>query len=286
MVDALRGVPAGIVIAHNAPILPAMLATTAHTPVYYAHNDLPRGMSRSEASRSLDPAAAVIAVSADLADRIGSRVSLSVAARIRVVENGVDTMTFQPGGAPRAAALRVMFVGRIVADKGPDVLLRAARLLGRGDVEIVMVGSQGFDAGAELSPYERELRALAASVPGPVTFQPFVDRAALPALLQAADIFVAPSRWAEPSGLTVGEAMATGLPVIASDAGGIPSVLGDAGTLVPAGDEAALAAALGSLLDDSSRRVSLGGAARRRAESRSWARSWAQLRGALDELAG
>lgn len=287
LVAALDGQPASLVIAHNAPILPRMLTRTPHTPVYYAHNDLPRGMSVAEAGRTLRSAGAVVAVSADLAERIASRVPADVAARIRVVENGVDTASFRPREAPTAnARLRIMFVGRIVPDKGADVLLRAAGALAREDVEVVIVGSQGFDAGAALSPYERELRSLAAGVAGVVTFQPFVDREALPALLQSADIFVAPSRWAEPSGLTVGEAMATGLPVVASDAGGIPSVLGDAGLLVGAGDESSLAEALRSLVDDASLRQTLGAAARQRAEQRSWGRSWEQLRTVLDEIVG
>ncbi|MCH6230741.1 glycosyltransferase family 4 protein [Microbacterium sp. CFH 31415] len=286
MVTALEGQPASVVVAHNAPILPAMLARTAHTPVYYAHNELPRGMSRAEADRALQPAAAVIAVSDDLAERIAARVSPSLARRIRVVENGVDTEAFRPRDADAAPArTRVMFVGRVVADKGPDVLLRAGGMLERDDLEIVIVGSQGFDPAAELSGYEQELRALAAQVPGGVDFRPFVDREALPALLQSADIFVAPSRWPEPSGLTVGEAMATGLPVVASDAGGIPSVIGDAGVLVGPGDESALADALRSLLDDEGKRRTIGVAARRRAEDRSWSHSWAQLRAALDQLA-
>ena len=53
-----------------------------------------------------------------------------------------------------------------------------------------------------------------------VKFVPFVDRSALPSLLRTADVLVVPSRWAEPSGLTVGEGLATGLPVIASLVGG------------------------------------------------------------------
>ncbi|MFB8146075.1 glycosyltransferase family 4 protein [Microbacterium sp. NPDC056003] len=288
MVTALEGSTERLVIAHNAPILPGMLDATPHVPIYYAHNDLPRGMSRSEAGRALGSVGALIAVSADLADRISSRVPSAVAGRIRVVENGVDTVGFrprEPAGAPASDVVRIMFVGRIVPEKGADVLLKAAGMLARTDVEVVIVGSQGFDAGAALSPYERALRALASEVDGTVRFQPFVDREALPALLQSADIFVAPSRWPEPSGLTVGEAMATGLPVVASDAGGIPSVIGDAGVLVDPGDESALADALRSLIDDEGKRRTIGIAARRRAEDRSWSHSWAQLRTALDEVA-
>ncbi|WP_164743472.1 glycosyltransferase family 4 protein [Microbacterium sulfonylureivorans] len=285
LVDALSAQRPAIVVAHNAPVLPVMLASTRHTSVYYAHNDLPRGMSRREATRALDPAGAVIAVSADLADRLSDRVSPAVAARIHVVENGVDTDAFRPPQRRSAGApLRIMFVGRVVPEKGPDVLLRAAAALAREDVEIVIVGSQGFDSAAALSAYEQELRTLAASVAGGVSFEPFVDRSALPALLQSADIFIASSRWAEPSGLTIGEAMATGLPVIASDIGGIPGVLGEAGILVKADDDRALGEAIAALLDDDGRRARIGAAARRRAEEHSWARSWGQLRTVLDGI--
>ncbi|GAA2982091.1 glycosyltransferase involved in cell wall biosynthesis [Microbacterium terrae] len=286
LVDAIDAREPGIVIAHNAPVLPEMIAATPHAVIYYAHNDLPRGMSRHEATRMLGAAVAVVVVSDDLADRIAARVSPSVSQQIRVVENGVDTDAFQPPVRTESGdRTRVMFVGRVVAEKGPDVLLRAVAALGRDDVDVVIVGSQGFDPKAALSPYEQELRALADAVPGTVSFRPFVDRAALPGQLQSADVFVAPSRWAEPSGLTIGEAMATGLPVIASDIGGIPSVIGDAGLLVEPGDAPALAAGLGALLDDDSRRAALGARARERAQARSWAHTWTQLRGVLDESA-
>ncbi|GAA5212171.1 glycosyltransferase family 4 protein [Microbacterium kyungheense] len=285
LVDAVRDLPSGVVVAHNAPILPRMLSSTSHASVFYAHNDLPRGMSTREATRALEPATAIVAVSDDLATRIASRVSSGVARRIRVVENGVDTETFRPGdGQQPGDSTRVMFVGRVVPEKGPDVLLRAAAQLARDDVEIVIVGSQGFDAGAAKSPYEEQLRSLAAAVQGTVTFRPFADRDALAPLLRSANVFVAPSRWAEPSGLTVAEAMATGLPTVASRVGGIPSVLGDAGILIPADDPAALAQALRSVIDDDAWRETLGVRARRRAEERSWRRSWQQLRAVLDEI--
>jgi len=285
LVHAMQDMPPSIVVTHNAPNLPGMLSETPHSSVFYGHNDLPRGMSRREATRMLAPAAAVVAVSEDLATRISDRVSATVAQRIHVVENGVDTAAFHPPQNPRTPGVaRVMFVGRVVPEKGPDVLLRAVAEMAREDVEVVIVGSQGFDATAVLSPYERQLRDMGESIRGRVEFRPFVDREQLAVLLRSADVFVAPSRWAEPSGLTVGEAMATGLPTVASSIGGIPSVLGDAGMLVPAEDVPALAHALDSVLDDAALRDRLGARARRRAEDRSWAHSWDQLRAVLDSI--
>ncbi|MCH7228000.1 glycosyltransferase family 4 protein [Haloferula sp. A504] len=67
-------------------------------------------------------------------------------------------------------------------------------------------------------------------------------------LYQSADLFVAPSRW-ESFGLTVVEAMATGLPIVAAGSDGVTGILGeDYDFLVPVGEPERLAGALGEAL--------------------------------------
>jgi glycosyltransferase involved in cell wall biosynthesis len=70
--------------------------------------------------------------------------------------------------------------------------------------------------------------------------------------MQAADVFVCASLWAEAAGLVNIEAQACGLPVLASRIGGIPEYVTDGrtGVLFPPGDAEALARAVCSLLDD------------------------------------
>lgn len=86
----------------------------------------------------------------------------------------------------------------------------------------------------------------------------------IPALMRRSDVFVFPTL-ADTLPLVVLEAMAHGLPVVASDVGGIPYQLAeDAGVLVPAGDAAALAAAVGALADDPARRARMAESARNR----------------------
>jgi glycosyltransferase involved in cell wall biosynthesis len=98
-----------------------------------------------------------------------------------------------------------------------------------------------------------------------VIFAGYRDDAA--ALSGGADVCVVPSVWAEAFGLAALEPMASGVPVIASRVGGIPEIVvdGETGVLVTAGDEAALATALGRLLSDAGERQRLGQAGATRA---------------------
>lgn len=293
--EAIRTREPAFVLAHNAPVLPWLLRDTEHRIVLYAHNDLLRTYSRRESARMLDGVAAIVCVGESLAERTRAALPRHLAERVRVVPNGVDCQRFTPatnggGGAPDPdeGRLRIAFVGRMVAEKGPDVLIRAAQRLGRPDLEYLLVGSQGFARDASLSPYEDELRRLAdeamAESGADIRFEPFVDRMALPAMLRSADVLVVPSRWAEPSGLTAMEGLATGLPVIASRVGGLPDLVGSAGVLVEPDDPAALAEAIATLADDPGARRLASQRARDHAIAHDWSWAWSNLRRVLEEL--
>lgn len=293
--EAIRTREPAFVLAHNAPVLPWLLRDTEHKVVLYAHNDLLRTYSRLESGRVLGTAAAIVCVSDSLAERTRASLPARLAERVRVVPNGIDCERFTPatdGERPAAIAgdprLRVVFVGRMIAEKGPDVLIRAAERLGRPDLEVLLVGSHGFARDSPLSPYEHELRSLAdeatAASGARIRFEPFVDRSTLPGLLRSADLLVVPSRWAEPSGLTAAEGLATGLPVIASRVGGLPDVVGSAGVLVEPDDPSALAAAIGTLVDDQAARRLMSKRARAHAIAHDWSWAWSNLRRVLEEL--
>ncbi|WP_028707953.1 glycosyltransferase family 4 protein [Propionicicella superfundia] len=280
----LAAEPAGIVLAHNATIMPWLLRDSDHAVMLYAHNDLLRSYSRREATRVVGGAERLICVSESLAAQHRDHLPASLHDRIRVVGNGVDADHFHPAATREPGPLRVLFIGRVLPIKGPDILLTAAGMVERDDIEYTIVGSSTFARDAPLSDYEKELRALAEQAHGTVTFQPFVPRPDLPAVLQRADILVLPSRWPDPCPLTVGESMATGLPIVAARMGGIPESLGDAGILFDPEQPAELAAAIERLAADEEHRHALGAAARARALAHDWTWSWRRLAAVLDEI--
>jgi len=126
---------------------------------------------------------------------------------------------------------------RFAPDKGVDVAIAACAQAG---VALVVTGH---------GPQESELRALAARLGGDVRFAGRVPDAELAALRCGAALAIVPSRFAETFGLSAAEAMACGLPVVGSAVGALPDLL-EPEDLVPAGDAAALAAAIGRRYGD------------------------------------
>jgi glycosyltransferase involved in cell wall biosynthesis len=115
----------------------------------------------------------------------------------------------------------LIFVGRVVEEKGVADLIRAVSLLvpDLPDVTALIVG-EGPDRPA------MEHLAQDLGVAQCVAFTGWVEPSDVPAYLAAADIFVGPSRrasdgWVEAQGLTFLEAMLAGIPVIATRIGGI-----------------------------------------------------------------
>jgi glycosyltransferase involved in cell wall biosynthesis len=94
----------------------------------------------------------------------------------------------------------------------------------------------------------------------------------LRSLYESASAFAFPSRY-EGFGLPPLEAMGFGTPVVAADASSLPEVVGDAALLFPAGDPAALAAALAELLGSPALAADLVERGRERAALFTWERT-------------
>ncbi len=147
-------------------------------------------------------------------------------------------------------------VARFDPVKRLDALVGALRTLGRPRVSLLLVG--GGPEGARL----RRLVA-AARLNDRVSFAGWLGDSAR--VYPAVDLYVAASL-KEGLPFALLEAMGVGLAVVATDVPGHRDVVvhGETGLLVPLADERALAAAIGSLMDDPERRRRMGQAGRER----------------------
>ncbi len=258
---------ADVVRAHGVPLVVSLHGSD----VFLAERLLP---ARALTRITLAGASAVTACSSDLtarALRLGAPADLT-----RTVPYGVDVERFGPGAADPATRRRlgvpqgaffVLAVGRLVEKKGFTYLIEAAAKL--GGLHVVIAG-----AGDLRGALETQARAAGASV----TFVGALARDAVAAALATADAVVVPSvvdRAGNVDGLpnVLLEALAAGRPLVATRVAGIPDVVEHDvnGLLVPPGDAAALAAALGRLMREEATRERLSRQARQTAVERlSW----------------
>jgi glycosyltransferase involved in cell wall biosynthesis len=137
------------------------------------------------------------------------------------------------------------YVGRLVPEKGVDLLLEAVKDL-QGVWRLHVVGD-----GPEQGPLKSQVRRLGL---GPVvTFEEgWLPSLRMPAFYRQLDALVLPSRsrpnWVEQFGRVLIEAMACGVPVVGSDCGEIPKVISDAGLVFPEDDSEALRECLKRLM--------------------------------------
>jgi glycosyltransferase involved in cell wall biosynthesis len=151
----------------------------------------------------------------------------------------------------------VVSVGRLVARKGFDVLVRAAARLGR-NVRIEIIGN---------GPQRADLQRLIDATGVRVRLAGSVTNDERDTLLRSADVYCQPSLH-EGFGIAILEAMSLRLPVVATDAGGPPDFIvdGESGFLVPPANEVALADRLRQLAADASLRARIASAASVRAK--------------------
>lgn len=189
--------------------------------------------------------------------------------KVALLYHGLDLARFPaPGarstrdGSDLADPVRFVTIGRAVAKKGFDDLLEAlAKLPTSLNWRLTHIGG-----GEKLKALQAQAQTL--GLDDRIVWAGPKAQDEVIAALRAADLFVLPSKEAgdgDRDGLpnVVMEAASQGLPIIATDFAGIPEFVreGVEGLLVPPGDVAALAAALGELAEAPDRRAALGEAA-------------------------
>ena len=280
-----RRISPEILVCNNDPEMAVMLSRAFPTArvVHWFHNLLvPSDRFRRQYGRSRRIES--VAVSDYLARSVEQVLQLRPRS-VRTVYNGVDAARFVP--APRRAPgdpLTIGFLGRVCVEKGPDTLLRAALRLTELGAEVPRFRIQlagdtnwGFSSPSAYRDEVQDLVAQLRSRDVEVLTTGHVEREQVPEVLGRTDVHVVPSRWDEPFGLTLLEGMSCGLPVVVAASGGLPEVAGRTGELFTREDPDDLSGVLLRLLTDPTGRAERGAAARSRAQTLTWDRTYAGL---------
>ena len=160
-----------------------------------------------------------------------------------IIPNPYDARIFRALVPPAARQSEIVFLGRLVSEKGLDVLLESLGRLRQRNFcpRLTVVG-----AGAEKAQMEQLTRRL--GLEGQVEFRGARTGVELADILNEHQILVVPSKYDEPFGVVALEGIACGCAVIASGGGGLPEAIGPCGITFPNGDINALSAALERLL--------------------------------------
>lgn len=234
LIHAHVSYPGGYIASLLAQEFKLPYVLTEHMSPFPFPNLMRDGQPFPEIARAFNQAAAAIAVSPSLADRIAS----FGYPRPVVIPNLVNEHAFSPGQPSPEKTMFFTLCG-ISAQKGIDHLLDAIALWNPpADRFEFHIGGDGPQRAA----YQAKAQAL--GLDDRVHWLGPVSRKQAPALFRDCHIFVMPSRH-ETFGVVYAEAIASGKPIIATRCGGPESIVNAAnGQLVDVGDVAGLARAM------------------------------------------
>jgi UDP-glucose:(glucosyl)LPS alpha-1,2-glucosyltransferase len=257
-----------LIEVHNRPELALWLARRLpRTPILLClHNDpqdMRQAATSAERSRLLRRLARVVVVSEYLRGRLLDAVPRPARAPA-VLPNAIDLSALPP---PCPRERLILFAGRVVPEKGPDVFVAAcgAVLPKLTGWRAELVGADRFRVDSPDTAFTKSVRAEAARAG--IRATGYRDHAFVLHAMARAAIVVVPSRWQEPFGLVALEAIASGAALICSPRGGLREVAGDAALYADPDDPPAVAAAIRALADDPVRRGSMAQAGRARAQA-------------------
>lgn len=172
---------------------------------------------------------------------VSQMIAADLPVKSAVIANPFETGEFgDPGASVRDKD--IVFLGRLVSDKGCDLALRALLLLKQDGLHLsfTVIGD---------GPEMPELKRLTAELDltGQVQFLGTV-RAGRGTIVARHKVMVVPSTWEEPFGVVALEGIAAGCAVVAARSGGLPEAVGPCGLLFPKGEVSALASAVKDLI--------------------------------------
>jgi glycosyltransferase involved in cell wall biosynthesis len=303
-IDIRRRRPDLVHVQSQFPFTRVIRAFNPRVPiVLHLHNEWLSDLHPAQTAPAVRAADAVVTCS----DHVTRRAQLAHpahAARILTIPNGVDASAFEAAANGDVDGFTVLFVGRISPEKGVHTLIDAVVELASGDdgVRLRLVGPNSVlppEAVVQGSSDPR-VRALGRWY-GATTYRAQLEKRIpadmrvewagvipyeeLPATYAAASVLVNPSL-SESFGMTVVEAMASGLPVIATKVGGQEDLVidGTTGLLTEPEDSAELVDALSRIRRDPDGARRMGAAGKQQAQVYDWNRIASETIGLYSRL--
>jgi glycogen(starch) synthase len=184
-------------------------------------------------------------------------------AHSRVIHQGIPLERFDYRELEAVDKPKILFVGQVSRTKGVHTLIQSLAKLGTNNWTLTIVGDG-------VPEYTQELHQLAdlLGLKAQIDFAGRRPHQELPSIYRQHDIFVFPSEWEEPFGLTHLEAMASGCAVVSTTTGGSKELIRDGVNALAfqAGNSEQLAEKLRALITDLDLRQRLGRDARRYVE--------------------
>ena len=218
---------------HNRPYLVDKIKEKNKFPIsLFFHND-PQTMKGSKSIKDrekiLEKCAAIFCVSEFVKSKFLEGIEMNVN-KIHVLYNGVERKIKK---FPKKKK-EVLFVGRLVPEKGVQYYIEAVKLLVNRYPEWTfrLIGSFRLGDKENSNSFADGITKKFRSIGPQAKFHGFQDQKFVEEKMKNASIVVIPSLWEEPFGLVVAEAMSNGACVIASKVGGIPEIIKDNGILI------------------------------------------------------
>tara|TARA_B100001059_G_C17825613_1_gene581178 strand:+ start:389 stop:1483 length:1095 start_codon:yes stop_codon:yes gene_type:complete len=218
---------------HNRPYLIEQITKRNKFPVtLFFHND-PQTMNGSKSVKDrekiLEKCVAIFCVSEFIKKKFLQGINSSTN-KIHVLYNGVERKLLRFPIKNK----EVLFVGRLVPEKGVHFYVKALKLIAENHPEwrFGLIGSFRLGDNENTSLYANTVIKKFKSIGSQAKFYGYQDNRFVQEKMKSASIIVIPSIWEEPFGLVAAEAMSNGICIIASRVGGIPEIVQSNGILI------------------------------------------------------
>lgn len=206
--------------------------------ILHLHNDLLNSKSRYH-NIIFNGFAKILTCSNYIKERVSS---IQQSSKIETLYNAIDVKAFSELNGKQKKREEIglseddfviVYSGRVNKDKGVSELIDAMLLLrDKPNIKLMIIGSTFFANAFNEDDFVHSLKEKAKTIKERIVFTGFIPYSQMPYYLRLADIAALPSMWEEPFGLTILEALASGLPLITTRSGGIPEICEGVATIV------------------------------------------------------